>query len=119
MTVNISNSIGTTKYLPSNFESLADGAFVRQKQLVRDPRSPGRPTLWPFSAPTYYRKIKAGTLPRPFKLSERVSAQNVGEIRAINQAWAEGKSDDEMRDVVNDLHAKRATLHPTAGGAAK
>lgn len=117
MAVNIPNSIHDQKFAPSNFESLSDGAFVRQKQLVRDPASPSRPTLWPFSAPTYYRKIKAGTLPRPFKLSERVSAQNVGEIRAINHAWAEGKSDNEMREVVNHLHAKRATPCAVAGGA--
>ena len=116
MAVNIPNSIHAQKFAPSNFESLSDGAFVRQKQLVRDPASPSRPTLWPFSAPTYYRKIKAGTLPRPFKLSERVSAQQVGEIRAINQAWAEGKSDNEMREVVNDLHTKRAALLATPSG---
>ena len=115
MSVNIPNSIHAQKFAPSNFENLSDDAFVRQKQLVRDPASPGRPTLWPFSAPTYYRKIKAGTLPRPFKLSERVSAQKVGEIKAINQAWAEGKSDDEMREVVDILHAKRAAQHATPG----
>lgn len=115
MTVNIANSICAQKFEPSNFEGLSDDAFVRQKQLVRDPASPGRPTLWPFSAPTYYRKIKAGTLPRPFKLSERVSAQKVGEIKAINQAWAQGKSADEMREVVKELHAKRVADHKATG----
>lgn len=115
MNVNTANSSRAQKFAPSNFEGLSDEAFVRQKQLVRDPASPGRPTLWPFSAPTYYRKIKVGTLPRPFKLSERVSAQKVGEVKVINQAWADGKSDDEMREVVKTLHAKRVASHKAAG----
>jgi prophage regulatory protein len=94
----------------SLFDRLSDSAFVREAQLVQSPKRPDIPAPWPFSAPTYWRKVKAGTLPTPYKLSARVSAQNVGECRAIAAAWAEGKSEDEIRDLVKRLHAKRAGL---------
>jgi prophage regulatory protein len=92
--------------IPS-FDDLPDSAFIRQSQLVRSPKRPNTTAPWPFSAPTYWRKIKSGTLPKPFKLSERVSAQNVGECRAINAAWAAGKSESEIKELVAQLHAKR------------
>lgn len=94
----------------SFFDRLPDSAFVRESQLVQSPRRPDIPAPWPFSAPTYWRKVKDGTLPTPYKLAPRVSAQNVGECRAIAAAWAEGKSEDEIRDLVKRLHAKRTAL---------
>ncbi len=94
----------------SVFDSLPNSAFIRESQLVQSPKRPDTPTPWPFSAPTYWRKIQAGLLPKPYRLSERVSAQNVGECRAISAAWAAGKSDDQIRELVKDLHAKRTEL---------
>jgi hypothetical protein len=94
----------------SNFDALPDSAFVRESELVKNPKKPDIPTPWPFSAPTYWRKIQSGLLPKPYRLSERVSAQNVGECRAINAAWAAGKSDDQIRELVKVLHAKRTEL---------
>lgn len=94
----------------SVFDALPDSAFVRESQLVQSPKRPDTPTPWPFSAPTYWRKIQSGLLPKPYRLSERVSAQNVGECRAISAAWAAGKSDDEIRELVKALHAKRTQL---------
>lgn len=94
----------------SIFDALPDSAFVRESQLVQSPKRPETPAPWPFSAPTYWRKVKSGLLPKPFKLSERVSAQNVGECRAINAAWVAGKSEDEIRELVIELHAKRAAI---------
>lgn len=94
----------------SIFDALPDSAFVRESQLVQSPKRPNIPSPWPFSPPTYWRKIKAGTLPKPYRLSARVSAQNVGECRAITEAWAAGKSDDEIRELVKRLHAKRTDL---------
>jgi prophage regulatory protein len=93
--------------IPS-FDDLPDSAFIRIAQLVQNPKRPKRPAPLPFSAPTYYRKILDGTLPRPYKLSARVSAQNVGEFRAVIGGWAAGKCDDKMRELVNELHAKRS-----------
>ena len=66
----------------STFDALADSAFIREAQLVLSPKRPNVPAPLPFSAPTLWRKVKAGTFPKPIKLSQRVTAWNVGAIRA-------------------------------------
>lgn len=76
-----------TAIIPS-FDALPDGAFIREAQLVQSPKHPDRPAPLPFSAPTLWRKVKAGTFPKPVKLSERVTAWKVGDIRA----WAAAQS---------------------------
>jgi prophage regulatory protein len=35
----------------------------------------------PFSPATLWRKVRAGEFPAPVKLSERVTAWNVGDVR--------------------------------------
>lgn len=62
------------------FDQLPDSAFIRQSQLVTDPKRPG-PALLPFSANTLWRKVKSGQFPPPVKLSERVTAWRVGAVR--------------------------------------
>ena len=73
----------------ASFDELADSAFIREAQLVQSPKRPGRPAPLPFSAPTLWRKVKAGTFPKPTKLSERVTAWNVGSVRAWIKAQTE------------------------------
>ncbi len=51
----------------------ADG-YVRQSQLI--------PAIVPFSSPTLWRKVKAGTFPKPVKLSPRITAWRVEDVRA-------------------------------------
>ena len=67
--------------IPS-FDALPDSAFIREAQLVQSPKRPGSPAPLPFSAPTLWRKVAAGTFPKPAKLSERVTAWRVGDVRA-------------------------------------
>jgi len=67
---------------PSIFDALPDSAFIREAQLVQSPKRPEHPAPLPFSAPTLWRMVAAGTFPKPIKLSERVSAWNVGLVRA-------------------------------------
>lgn len=67
---------------PSVFDHLPDSAFLREADLVRSPKRPHATAPLPFSAPTLWRKVKAGTFPAPFKLSERVTAWKVGDVRA-------------------------------------
>ena len=55
-----------------NFDSLPDSANVRQP-IVQ--------ALFACSAATVWRRVKAGTLPAPRKLSARVTAWQVGELR--------------------------------------
>jgi predicted DNA-binding transcriptional regulator AlpA len=48
--------------------------YVRQSQLI--------PTIVPFSSATLWRRVNSGDFPRPVKLSERVTAWRVEDIRA-------------------------------------
>ena len=57
-----------------NFDSQPDSAYVRQPVVQG---------LFAISAATVRRMVKRGTLPAPRKLSERVTAWNVGQLRAV------------------------------------
>lgn len=57
-----------------NFDSLPDSANVRQPVVQ---------ALVGCSAATVWRMVKRGTLPKPRKLSERLTAWNVGELRKV------------------------------------
>ena len=72
----------------SIFDAYPDSAFVRESQLVRSPKRPEHPAPLPFSAPTLWRKVAAGTFPKPIKLSERVTCWKVSEVRAWMTAQA-------------------------------
>ena len=57
-----------------NFDSLPDSANVRQPVVEG---------LFSCSPATIWRMVKRGTLPAPKKLSERVTAWNVGDLRKV------------------------------------
>lgn len=65
--------------LPS-FDNLPSTGYLRQSQLI--------PTVVPFSSATLWRKCKASEFPKPVKLSERVTAWEVGAVRAWLEAQA-------------------------------
>lgn len=73
---------------PSVFDAMPDGGYVREAQLVPSPKRPGIAVPLPFSAPTLWRKVREGTFPKPVKLSDRVTAWNVGTVRAWLTAQA-------------------------------
>lgn len=64
------------------FDVLADSAYIRESQLVTSSDKPDLPVPLPFSAQTLWRKVKARDFPQPIKLSERVTAWRVGDVRA-------------------------------------
>lgn len=66
----------------SVFDAMPDGGYVREAQLVPSPKRPGIAAPLPFSAPTLWRKVREGTFCKPYKLSSRVTAFKVGEVRA-------------------------------------
>jgi prophage regulatory protein len=56
-------------------------SFIRQKQLL---------LKLPFSAPTLWRKVKAGTFPKPVKLGENITAWRIEDI----DAWVKEINND-------------------------
>ena len=67
---------------PSVFDAMPDGAYIREAQLGPSPKRPDVATPLPFSAPTLWRKVREGTFCKPYRLSNRVTAWRVGEVRA-------------------------------------
>lgn len=61
-----------------DFDALADSGFVRLPSLL---------LLFACSRATIWRWVKAGKLPAPKKLSHRVTAWNVGELRLVLSAY--------------------------------
>lgn len=57
---------GLTDHLPAV-------GYLRQSQLI--------PAILPFSGSTLWRKVNAGEFPKPVKLSARVTAWRVEDIR--------------------------------------
>ena len=71
------------------FDKLPDGAWLRESQLVRSPKNPDSEVApLPFSAPTLWRMVKAGKFPAPCKLSARVTAWKVSQVREWMNAQA-------------------------------
>ena len=52
---------------------LSESGYIRQAQLI--------PAIVPFSSATLWRKVKSGEFPKPVKLSKRVTAWRVEDIR--------------------------------------
>ena len=55
-----------------------------------------------------YVRIAAGLLPGPVRIGARVSGWPAREITAVNEALIQGKSDDEIRQLVADLVNRRS-----------
>lgn len=59
-----------------NFDSLPDSAYVR---------CPVVEALFACSSATVWRRVKDGRLPKPRKLSDRVTGFNVGLLRKVQK----------------------------------
>ena len=60
---------------PAPLGLLPANGYVRQAQLI--------PAIFPFSSATLWRKVKAGTFPKPVKLGPRITAWRVEDIREV------------------------------------
>lgn len=54
-----------------------------------------------------YNAIRAGLFPSGVLIGQRAKGWPDYEVKAINSARISGKSDDEIRELVKALHAKR------------
>jgi prophage regulatory protein len=57
-----------------------------------------------------YTAIKAGLFTKPVPIGQRSVGWPDYEVFAINMARIAGKSDDQIRELVKSLHAKRTEL---------
>lgn len=62
--------------------------YLRQSHLVRNPRRKDIVPLLPFSATTLWRMVAAKAFPQPVKLSTKVTAWRVEDVRAWMEARA-------------------------------
>ncbi len=66
----------------THHNTLPETGFVRLKQILGDPAA-DIPPVFPISRSSWYLGIKKGIYPAPVKLSARISAWRVEDIRAL------------------------------------
>lgn len=66
-----------------NFDKLPQSGFIRLSELI--------PSPIPFSPATLWRKVKDGSFPAPIKLSARVTAWRVEDVRAWMQSFQQSE----------------------------
>ncbi len=59
-----------------------------------------------------YNAIRAGLFTKPVPIGQRSVGWPEQEVLAINAARIAGQSEDQIRKLVDSLHAKRAALAP-------
>jgi prophage regulatory protein len=81
--------------------------YMRQSQLI--------PAIFPFSSATLWRKVKAGTFPKPVKLAPRITAWRVEDIRVVlyRGVWADSNHPSPTQS--GDL-TEGAASRPTTNG---
>ncbi len=63
--------------------------------------------IFGYSRSTIYRRINMGLFPRPIHIGQNSSAWPSHEIDAISKALIAGQSDDQIKALVESLHADR------------
>lgn len=72
--------------------SLPDIGFVRLNTILGNLKAdPPIPPIIPVSRSSWFEGVAAGRYPRPVRLSERVSAYKVEDIRALIEKLAGGE----------------------------
>ena len=62
--------------------TLPETGFLRLSQIIGNPKSnPPVPALIPVSNSTWWVGVKSGRYPKPIKISTRITAWNVDDIR--------------------------------------
>jgi hypothetical protein len=70
---------------------LPEYGYIRLRQILGDPKAdPPCPAIIPVSRTTWYQGVKDGRFPKPVKLSARIAAWRVEDIRALVEtgSWA-------------------------------
>lgn len=73
---------------PVNIPTLG---FLRLTQIIGNRRAdPPIPAIIPVSSATWWRGVKEGRFPQPFKLGEKCTAWKVEDIRALVERLSQG-----------------------------
>jgi len=63
---------------------LPETGFLRLSQIIGDPKAnPPIPAIIPVKKSCWWQGVKSGRFPKPVKLSARVTAWRVADIRAL------------------------------------
>jgi predicted DNA-binding transcriptional regulator AlpA len=65
--------------------TLPESGFLRLPQIIGDAEL-GLPAIIPVSKSTWWQGVKEGRFPQPVKLSARVTAWRVADVRALEAA---------------------------------
>lgn len=57
-----------------------------------------------------YQRVRAGLFTKPVQIGQRAVGWPDSEVKAIARAHIAGRTDDEIRELVKQLHAKRAAM---------
>jgi predicted DNA-binding transcriptional regulator AlpA len=63
-------------------KSLPESGFVRLYQIIGNPKA-GIPAVIPISKSSWWAGVKSGRYPKAVKLSERITAWHVEDIRRL------------------------------------
>ena len=78
-------------------------------------RIPAAKTQSGYSRSTIYLRIAQGLWTKPVSLGPRAVGWPSNEIEALNAARISGKTDSQIRELVESLHTKRKDLMATLG----
>lgn len=85
-----------TKPVHLDMDNLPDAAFIRAKPLILS-------GFLPFSKATLWRLAKAGRFPKPVKLSDNITAWNVGAVRRWQASMLAAQAAIADEESGNDL----------------
>jgi prophage regulatory protein len=68
---------------------LPETGFLRLSQIIGDPKR-GQPPIIPIGHSAWWSGVKSGRFPQPVKLSARITAWRVDDIRALLEQPREG-----------------------------
>ena len=66
----------------------------------------------PRSRSNYYERIRQGLMTRPVRLGARAVGWPTAEVDTINGAIIAGATNDQIRELVQQLHEQRKNLAP-------
>lgn len=77
--------------------TLPETGFVRLSQIIGNSKhNPPIPAIIPVSNSTWWAGVKSGRFPKPIKLSSRITAWNVNDIRKLIRESQTSQGDTEM-----------------------